>query len=318
MSVLVADVGGTNTRIAVVGADLAVQGMSRFENDAYPSFYAVLAEFLKRNKLPELKGCCVAVAGPVTAQYAQLTNRDWLFDACDIASMLPAPGPMPVQMVNDLAALGHSLPLLMETQFALIKPAGTGARINGQSVVAGLGTGFNVCMVKSATPTPIVLEAELGHASLPASVQNRLQKAIGESAAQFNSVESLFSGRGLSQLFAEQTGGEWLSGPDILTAYNTSGSAQNAQTVELFASLLGDMARELVFQYQPFEGINFAGGVARGLLASRARASFLDAFGAHGHFSDHIACVPVRVILDDAAALNGAALLARRAAVSDQ
>lgn len=306
MTVLVADVGGTNTRLALVGASGAMRSVARFRNDEFASFPAVLAAYAAQQELPALTGVCIAVAGPVSAGGARLTNRDWHFDRAGIAACLPGPTQESVWLINDLAALGHALPALNAAQFCEIKP---GAGGNDQALVVGLGTGVNICLVKGTGAGRAVVEAELGHASLPISVQDPLHSAIGADSAAFPTVEELFAGRGLSRLYHALSGGEDRAGQDILAAYDTGTDGPVAATVDLLSDLLGRLTRELVYMYQPFGGIHFAGGVARGLLGSAARRGFLHQFDRPGRFADHAGRVPVRLITDDAAALTGAAQL---------
>ncbi len=307
MTILVADVGGTNTRLALVDGAGTVGETIRFLNADFATFPALLAAYAARCAPPGLSGFCIAVAGPVTAQSARLTNRDWHFDRSDIAAVLPGLVPGSVRLINDLAALGYALPALTSAQLLDMgqKPAATPG--NGQAVVMGLGTGVNICLAKTTAFGNVVIEAELGHASLPQSVSDTLTAAIGVRVAAFPTVEELFAGRGLSRLYEILSGEPKKAGQAILAEYDRGACGHTAETVDLIAGLLGHMARELVYMYQPFGGIHFAGGVARGILGSAAQARFLACFEAPGRFDDHIARVPVRLIVDDAAALIGAA-----------
>lgn len=214
MTLLVADVGGTNTRIALArpdgGTRQTLTHIGRYENDAYGSFYQVLTRYFTDYDLPPLKGCCIAVAGPVTSTRARLTNRDWSFDAAAIAAALPAAVAPPVgavRLVNDLVALGYALSDLAPDQLLQVRAAGCAPGLNNQALVAGMGTGFNVCMVKSGRSGPTVIEAELGHASLPASVRDPLVAELARGADRFATIEDLFSGRGLAQVYRILSGG---------------------------------------------------------------------------------------------------------------
>lgn len=303
MTILVADVGGTNSRLALVD-DGAPRSIVRYTNTEFASFYDILARYSAGRDLGLLTGVCAAIAGPVTSTRAQLTNLNWQFDTDDIAAALPGCGP--VRLVNDLVALGHALSGLGTEHLLVIKPSGA-AQLNNQALVVGIGTGFNICLVKDAgaNRAPLVVEAELGHASLPQNVWAVLQNEAGEAATQIIANEDLFSGRGFSRLHEIISGGDNLPGAEIVAGYGQDAKA--TQTVNLAAQLLGLFARELVFQYLPLSGIYFAGGVARGILGTDARECFLKAFDGTGLFSDLIRQVPVKVITDDAAALVGAA-----------
>jgi glucokinase len=307
MTVLVADVGGTNTRIALIGEGRQISGLKRYENDLFPSFDDVLARYTSDHNLPHtLSGCCIAAAGPVTSTQAKLTNRCWTFDAADIAKTLSVGR---VYLINDLAALGYCLPDLSADQVSVVRPPRGATQPNTQALVAGIGTGFNVCQVKTTRDGPVVLEAELGHACLPSSVSAALAEALGsqQAAAPFATNEDLFSGPGLSRLYHVLSDGDEKSGQQILTSYDLTIRDPAAITTELAARLLGLFTRELVFQYLPFGGLSFAGGVARGILGSAAQKVFLETLNAPGPFADHIALVPIKLITDDAAALFGAA-----------
>jgi glucokinase len=316
MTLLVADVGGTNTRIAIarmggeMGGEMA--GLARFENADYASFYEVLASYAATHDLTHVTTCSVAVAGPVTSGSAYLTNRGWTVDAAGVAGVLESLSAGSVQLVNDLAALGYALPDLTTTQLSLIRASHDPGRTNNQKLVIGMGTGFNICVVTMTRHGPVVIEAELGHASLPASASAALTDALGsEEAAQFTTYEHLLAGRGLPRLYRFFSDGQNLTGSQILAAYHPENTDAAARSVDLAARVLGLIARELVFQYLPFGGIHFAGGVARGLLATAAKDLFLTAFAAPGHLSDQVALVPVYLITDDAAGLSGAAYFAR-------
>lgn len=306
MKLLVADVGGTNTRIAVASG-MGLSGLARFENDHHGSFDEVLSAYLLNHDLPQLDRVAVAVAGPVTGDQARLTNRNWAFDVEALSSALPTPG-TPVRLINDLAALGHALPALAADQLTDLHE-GASVAANDQALVVGMGTGVNVCLLKGST----VFEAELGHASLPASVETALSEALGGRQSAFRTNEDLFSGRGLARLH-QALSGQARRGQEILAEYDSGGTDQACATVELAAHLAGLFTRELVFQYLPFRGLYFAGGAARGLLGSSARDIFLKAFLQGGNFADHLACVPIRLISDDGAALVGVARFLRGAA----
>ena len=59
-------------------------------------------------------------------------------------------------------------------------------RKNGQYLVVGLGTGFNVCpVVEDINEKPVCLQVELGHISLPSSVKEALNKSHGFDEAFF-------------------------------------------------------------------------------------------------------------------------------------
>ncbi len=281
---LVADVGGTNTRMAfALGGAVAEASVAWFKNEAFSRFEDVLLAYLKDRLANSL---CVAIAGPVTASgKASLTNLDWEFDHQSLSAVL---GGAPVRIINDLAAVGYALPALPDAALLPLLPGTAGGE---QALVVGIGTGFNVSMVRG----DVVLRAELGHATLPVPVAR-----VVAGAGDFPTVETLFSGRGLRALHiglghAETTSQKIVDDPS------------GADTRRVFAEALSVFCREMVYQYLPLGGMFFNGGLARGLLQTPEAAEVLGGFGMGDVFEGRFSQIPLNLVLDDAAALHGCA-----------
>lgn len=309
LTVLVGDVGGSNTRLALAGPDIGVTALKHFPNDSYSNLEEVLSAYCRQPDLPRLDGCCLAVAGPVYGSSYRLTNRDWHGTAQDLAEALPlAPGAR-VDVVNDLAALGHALPVLLPGQLSSLRP---GRQHGGQALVAGVGTGFNVALSVAGH----TVESELGHASLPEPLVRALEQLEIDGSGMFSSIEALFSGRGLVRLHTAMGGDPSEGGAEIVAAY--AGEEQDhpaRRSVAAWARILGLLARELVPAYMPGQGIFLAGSVARGVLGTAARSDFLAAFSEPmGKLSGQCATTPLWLITDDAAGVSGTAQYAIKAA----
>lgn len=303
MTILVADVGGTNCRFAL-GDAAGLQGLMRLPNDAHDRFESALAAFLAAQGHPALRAACFAVAGPVSKGQAELTNRGWRFDASALSTHLG----VQVWLINDLAALGHALPgLAPEGSMPVWDPVATLREDNGQMLVLGLGTGVNICAVqlREGGP-PACLEAEAGHQGLPWSVRALLARQTSE---DFESCEELFAGRGLARLHAALAGGAMAG--DAIVAASAGGDAAARATLGLFATLLGTWAREIALQYLPRKGLFLAGSVARGVVESGFGPDIARAFTAPQRFGDLVQGVPVRLLTDDMAALSGSLAAAR-------
>lgn len=306
MTILLADMGGTSTRLALRREDGDLQGVVRWHNDNHAGPDALLLRYLQDCGEPPLRGACIAVAGPVGPGQVRLTNRDWGLDRARLAERLRLSGPGAVWLVNDLTALALALPELGAEQAEVLRAPRQGAAGNGQALVVNCGTGFNIGCVKQTPADPAVFEAELGHAALPVSVA----AALGAPAEGFASIEALFSGTGLSRLHAARTDGAQRPAQELVHAA-AEGDGPARESVARMAGLLGLLMRELVAAYLPRDGLFLAGSMARGVLQTPARAAFLRALDAPGPLSDMIAAMPLRLITDDGAALYGLARLAR-------
>lgn len=303
--ILLADVGGTNARLALADADgLRVGTIARFAGSDHAGFDEVLQLYLRRQGAPAISAACVAFAGPVGDDSARLTNRDWFISRDWLIRLT---GAKRVLLINDMMALGHAVPGLTGGSISLLR-AGNAHRDNRQALVVNVGTGFNTCPLRVFHDGRIAcLEAEEGHASLPVSVakllQARLDGGSRPSGRGFATVEDLFSGQGLARFHVALTGRRL--GPEEVTA--AAGERVAQVTMQYFVELFGVMGRELALRHLPFGrsfgGIYLAGGVGRA-CADHA-ADFTAGFLRDPLMRDIPLAVSVRVIRDDMAGLYG-------------
>lgn len=283
-----ADIGGTNTRLAL-GDGTTIGPARHFANNDHADFETLFAAWLADLPVRPTRAC-IALAGPVTGTAATLTNRDWLIDATRLSALI---GGGEVKLINDLAALGY----------AVSTPGFRGARrIDGpdaprdgqQWLVLGLGTGVNGAAGRRMGDGVVVLDAEIGHAAPPATVERILPGG--------KSIEALFAGPGLARLAGRATATEAMAA-----------AAGNPAVIDRFAEGLGVLARELAMYFLPKSGFYFAGSVARAVLNSPARVAFLRGWDGGPKGAGAIGPIPLNLIEDDAAALWGClARLAQR------
>ncbi len=303
MTLLIADVGGTNSRVALAphGTPTAVR---RFANNDHDGIEAVLRDYISQTDTP-ITACAIAIAGPVEGTAGRLTNRDWRIDANAVARILRCDQ---VTLLNDLTALGLALARLPAAACAPVHRPATDISHNRQSLVIGIGTGFNLCPVITAPDrTPACFVVEAGHTSLPCSVA----KALPQPDA-FTTTESLFSGAGLAALHRLQHPGSRLNGEQIVKAHRSGTDSQASETLMLFTDLLSRLCTELALQYMPLAGIFFAGGVARGVLSADMHDVLLRDHASHRKLGGQLSRIPMSIILDDAAALYGCIAAAER------
>lgn len=312
---LVADIGGTNTRVAYArGGEVDTSTIRRFRNSRHRDLGDVLSRFLEAEPGPRPAAACVAVAGPVRDGRASMTNLPWTLDEATLAA---ATGARDAVLVNDLEAQGHGLDVLAAGSVRHLFGPAPGTR-PGDRLVIGIGTGFNTATVVAGPDGPIVKAAEAGHARLPVLDARGLSLASFVARAHgFPAIEDVLSGRGLENVAA------WL-GADAPTAAGIvaaldKGDAVAAEALRVFARILGSVAGDLALCHLPFGGVYLVGGVARALGPHLVEAGMPRAFTDKGRFSDFMAAFGCHLVDDDYAALHGcAAILARRGAARKQ
>lgn len=306
---LVADIGGTNTRVALAeGARLLPDSVRRYRNAEYPGLETVLRAFLQQEGNVDCAGACVAVAGPVRDNVGTLTNLDWTMDLATLARATQAET---VSLLNDLQAQGHALGDIAEenlrTVIPIPEPSGTAARI-----VIGVGTGFNVAPVYRVAAGKLVTPSETGHANMPIRTQAELRLAqFVETAHGFPGIEDVLSGRGLERIYSwlgHEAGSPTEAGAaDIVAAFEAGTDPRAMEAAQMFVRILGTVAGNLALIHLPFDGIFLSGGVARAFAPHLNALGFETAFKDKGRFAGFMTNFGVTVIEDDFAALTGCA-----------
>ena len=302
---LVADIGGTNTRVALAHGPMVDRTtVQRYANAEETSLDAVLSAYLdKAGVVPgQITGVCVAAAGPVHDGVAKLTNLDWQIDRDRLAQALPAAR---VAVLNDLQAQGHAIGHIdaAELDRVIAQPE---VPPHATKLVVGLGTGFNACPVFEIAGGRFVPPSEAGHLSLP-SCNGRMQALIDAMLRDygFASVEEVLSGRGISYL--QRVLHDEEASPaaimERLAAGEPQAEATGAALVEIFGTVVGDLA----LTHLPFGGIYLVGGVTRALAPYLDRFGFANHLRAKGRFAGFMEQFGVFVLRDDYAALTGCA-----------
>ena len=269
---LVADIGGTNTRVALADGKVVRQGSTRrFRNADHPGLETILRLYLDQAGVAECGGTCVAIAGPVRDGVASMTNLDWTIDN---AALTRATGAERVAILNDLQAQGHALGHIAADKLAPVIEGP--AQDHAAKLVVGAGTGFNAAPVHETPWGRIVAASECGHINMPIRTEADLRLArFVETAHGFPGVEDVLAGRGLERLYVR---------------------------------LMGAELANLALTHLPFGGIFLIGGVARAFQPFFTRFDFAGAFRDKGRFAGFMANFAVTIIEDDYAALTGCAV----------
>ena len=306
---LVADVGGTNTRVALtLGKDVIAASVRRYENDKFANLESVLAQYLLDSDAVKPKAACVAMAGPVRDGRAVMTNLGWSMDKAGLAA---ATGATVVAILNDLQAQGHALGHIHDRHIRILTPF-SAANAHAAKLVIGVGTGFNAAPVFDTDAGRFVPPSESGHVNLPIRDPADLAMGLFVAAAKgCPSVEDVLSGRGLEAVYrwlADQKGAAAeLSAHDIMTAVQQDSNHLATDAARILTRMLAAVAGNLALIQLPFGGVYLVGGVARSLAPYLRDFGFAAAFRDKGRFSDFMDNFGVGVIEDDYAALTGCA-----------
>lgn len=306
---LVADIGGTNTRVALAdGRSLLADSIRRYANVDYPGLETVLRQYVSDMGGVDPRAACVAVAGPVRDGRATMTNLDW---AIDRETLIRATNTDKVAILNDLQAQGHAIGHVPRENIRTVidGPAGDA---HAARLVIGVGTGFNAAPVFNTSDGRLVPPSESGHANLPIRTPLELRLCQYVSNAHgFPAVEDVLSGRGLERVygFLGQEAGDprEAKAADIMAACDDGSDPRATEAARIFTRILGTVAGNLSLIQLPFGGVYLVGGVSRAFAPHLAGFGFADAFRDKGRFAGFMSNFAVHIVEDDYAALTGSA-----------
>lgn len=304
---LVADIGGTNARIAALGPDGAIQQLKSVKTADFDSFTAVLSAYLAAHPGAAPTVLVVAVAGPVAGGVGRMTNLPWVIDAAALSTDFGCKA----HVINDLSALGYAALSLGPDQVITVDPAAPYDQTDRQALVVGIGTGFNVSCAIEADGRLFCPPAEAGHASLPSRVMAALEALKPGLSTAFDTIESLFSGQGRRRFLSEMTGAPVARATPAIAALGQPQNAALDHALDAYAELIGHLLLDFKPTYLPGQGIFLAGGVGRSSLIAHRAGLCQAVLQSLDQFLPQP--LPVMIINDDAAALSGCARYAQQA-----
>ncbi|MEM6728346.1 MAG: ROK family protein [Pseudomonadota bacterium] len=306
---LVADIGGTNTRVALAdGRKVMEETIRKYANAEYPGLESVLKEYIAAEDDVDTIAACVAIAGPVRDGVGTLTNLNWTVDK---EMLRRAARAETVAVLNDLQAPGHALGFIEEENLRPIITAPE-ASPNAARLVINVGTGFNAAPVFETASGRLVPPSECGHANLPIRTEADLRLCqFVETAHGFPAVEDLLSGRGLERAYAflsaEAGTPTEKSAKDIMGCLADGSDIMAENAARMFVRILGTVAGNLSLIYLPFGGVYLVGGVVRAMEPYLSAFGFEAAFRDKGRFAGFMGNFSVTMVEDDYAPLTGCA-----------
>lgn len=288
MSLLVADIGGTGSRLAVM-RDCQATDIREYSNTNFRNFDELLQDFLTR--VPTQPEClAIAAAGPVLDGRTHMTNLGWDLDSSAIAAAFDF---RQVQLVNDFFALAWSTVHLQRPD--LCQLGGGAARTHANRVILGPGTGLGVSALVSDGSGWVAVAGEGGHVSMAACNQQEAD-LIDNARAEFGhcSAERLISGSGLAFIYRQFSGQSCT--PEEVSARAAAGEHQAAAALEMFFCLLGTVASNLAITFGAHGGVYLAGGILPTMLDAISKSGFRQRFEAKGRYRDYLAAMPSWVI----------------------
>jgi glucokinase len=318
---LVADVGGTNVRFAVVDSPRsAVRDVRAFRGADFDSLEAAAAAYLANvaSATPPAFAA-FALACTIDGDTVRMTNRPWVVSLSKLRQVL---GVRDLLLLNDFEALALSLPLLRGDEIDLIGTAAPAA--DRPMAVIGPGTGLGVACCLPAGGRWIALPSEGGHVTAAAADDFEADVLrVARADRTHVSAERLLSGLGLPLLHRAVStvrgrAAEALGAEEITRRALEMNDADCLSTLDTFCAMLGTFAGNVALTVGARGGVFVAGGIVPRLGRFFAQSRFRGRFEAKGRFAGYLATVGTALITAPHAALRGAAVAIENEAVAGE
>lgn len=330
MKILSGDIGGTNARLAlcdVEGAVVRRDIQASYDSRRYESLADIARTFISEHSI-EVRHACFGVPGPVQGRQARVTNLPWKVDADELERNL---GIDSVYLLNDLEANAHGLATLSEADFRVLRPGAPGAVGNAGLLAAGTGLGEAGLFWDGRRHRPFACEG--GHTDFAPSNDDEIEllRFLQARVGGHISWERVVSGPGLVALYEFMASRDPGAAPKDLAEAMANGDAAEeiskaalrdadslaGRAVRWFLSLYGAEAGNVALKYLATGGIYLGGGIAPKLASVLPDSGFLERFDDKGRMRALLEQVGLHIVMNDKAALQGAASYAARRARGD-
>ena len=318
---LAGDLGGTKTLLGLfrqtgtARPDVVVT--HEFPTLDFPDASDILrAFFQKANVDPAtIDAACFGVPGPVIDQRVQPTNVDWAVDARELQAKLKLKH---VHLLNDLEAMAYVVPVLRDDELLVLQKGTRNPTGNGALLAAGTGLGQALLVHVDGgwRPSP----SEGGHVDFAARTPREFQLAhelirlYGRAHTEHIVCGpglvnvARFTSQGRSFVFRE-------GDPVDLPARITDAALEQrcphcVEALEMWISAFGAAAGNFALAGLATGGVYIGGGIPAKILPAFETPTFITAFNAKDPFDGMMRDMPVSIILNRHAGLDGTAVFA--------
>ncbi|MER2492959.1 glucokinase [Catenovulum sediminis] len=308
MTKIVADIGGTNMRIAQTHGVNNISEIRKYKVTDYASPVATIQAYLNDTGCAQPTHVCLAIACPVSGDQITMTNHSWSFSIKESQKEL---GVEALHVINDFTAIALSVPFLADDQKVQL---GGETVVSGKPIaVYGAGTGLGVAHVVPVSGKWIPLPGEGGHVDFATNNDEEAQvlKFLANELGHV-SAERIISGQGIANIYralahindAEIKALE----PSEITDKAIKGECKLCKrTLDMFCETMGSFGGNLALNLLTQGGVYIAGGIVPRFIDYVKQSGFRQRFESKGRFEKLNKSIPVYIVTEEQPGLLGAA-----------
>lgn len=303
---LIADIGATHSRCALLDHEGAILAPETFNNSEYGGIEALLQAYIARRRESDRPTrAAIAIAAPIIGDHIEMTNLAWSFSQISLQVGL---GVRRLEVINDFEAMAWSL---LNLDLEKAQQIGRGEITeNATRAALGPGSGLGVSALVPHADGWAAISGEGGHVTLAATTEEE-QEIIAVLRERFGhcSAERVLSGPGIVNLYhalAELAGrGIPKVEPDDVTSLAAKGEPLAASAMDMFFRFLGTVAADLAITLGAQGGVYLTGGIIPQIIRQLADSEFRNRFESKGRYRGYMTAIPTYVITEPVPAFPG-------------
>lgn len=307
-----ADVGGTNTRLALFEpSDQSLRHVARYHNRDFSHFEDLISKWLSQLDETPPDSACFAIAAPPGGDRISMTNMDWSFSCRELTQSF---GFQHVRWINDFQSNAYALPYLSHSERLVLQPGqGPAQGESLQLAVIGPGTGLGGAILRSQGGEHLACAGEPGHMALSPANEEELELFKLLLTKHDNIyAELLLSGPGLERLYhtLAQLRGQAIEAGSAIEISQRAMAASDPlcqASLNTFCALLGSICGDFVLATGSYDGLYLAGGIVPKILSFLQQSPFRARFAAKGAMQAQLLDTAIYAISAEYPGLIGAA-----------
>jgi glucokinase len=307
---LIADIGGTNARFALLREDGSFGDSLSFQLADDPDFINAVAERVLPALDAKPRSALLALAGIVGGERIKITNGIWEIEPRRLKEAI---GLDEILLINDFEALALALPAL--TGDSLLALGDGEMTPHAPKLVIGPGTGLGIAALMPLGERWVPVATEGGHMNLGPASQREFEiwpHLVPEGRRV--QVESVISGPGIENLYRAVAiaGGvtpEGFSAADVVGAA-AEGDPIAGEALDIFTACLGRLSGDMVLLFLA-RSVFVAGGIPTRIIDRLQAGHFRRAFVDKAPYRDILESIGTAVITHPEPAFLGAAEFVR-------
>ncbi|AKK19849.1 glucokinase [Candidatus Liberibacter africanus] len=308
--VLLADIGGTNVRFAILrDMQSELEFCCTVQIADYDNLEHAIREVIYSKISIRIRSAFLAIAASIGDQKSfMLTNYQWIIDPEELISRMQFED---VLLINDFEAQALAICSLSSSDYVPVgRVIEDSSSLFSSRAVVGPGTGLGVSSVIRLKNSWVPISCEGGHMNIgPSSKRDyEIFPHLTDRAEGRLSAEKLLSGKGLLNIYKAICKANGFENKTVVSSEDIVSHSDDPialEAINLFCEYLGRVAGDLALIFMARGGVYISGGIVYKIIDLLRKSSFRQAFENKAPHKELMRKIPTYVITNPNVAISG-------------